>query len=77
MTTLSLRRLWTIYKRILAEDGLGGLDFVFAQHAFYAGARSTLKVLDYLLEHNDDDDAVCELIRRHGRQIRAIQGSRP
>lgn len=76
MTTLSLRRLWTMYKRVLAEDAFGRLDLVFAQAAFYAGARSTLKVLDYLLEHGDDE-AVCKLIRRHGRQIRTIQGLRP
>jgi hypothetical protein len=40
MTTLSLRRLWTIYKRILAEEGLGRRDLIFAQAAFYAGARA-------------------------------------
>jgi hypothetical protein len=54
MTAPSLRRLWTMYKRVLAEDGFGKRDLVFAQAAFYAGARSTLTVLNYVLEHGDE-----------------------
>ena len=41
----SLRRLWTMYKRLLVEDGFGRRDLIFAQGAFYAGARGVLKVL--------------------------------
>jgi hypothetical protein len=76
MTTLSLRRLWTMYKRVLAEDGFSRRELVFAQAAFYAGARSTLKVLGYLLEW-DDEDELHRTIERHARQIKAIQGLRP
>jgi hypothetical protein len=39
VTTLSLRRLWTIYKKILAADGAGRRDLILAQGAFYGGAR--------------------------------------
>jgi hypothetical protein len=46
------------------------------QAAFYAGARSTFKVLDYLLER-DDDEEVHKTIRRQARLIKAIQGLRP
>jgi hypothetical protein len=73
VATLSLRRLWTIYKRVLAADGFGKRDLVFAQAAFYAGARSTLKVLNHLLEHGDDEE-LHRTIQRQGRQIRALQG---
>jgi hypothetical protein len=45
MTALSLRRLWTMYKKLLIEDRLSRGDQVLAQASFYAGARSTLKVL--------------------------------
>jgi hypothetical protein len=49
MVSLSLRRLWTIYKKILVDDGMGRRDLILAQHSFYSGARSVLKVLDFLL----------------------------
>jgi hypothetical protein len=65
-----------MYKRVLAEDGLSKRELVFAQAAFYAGARSTLKVLGYLLEW-DDEDELHRTIERHARQIKAIQGLRP
>jgi hypothetical protein len=32
-------------KKIQAEDGFGKHDLLFAQAAFFAGARSTLKAL--------------------------------
>jgi hypothetical protein len=76
VTALSLRRLWTMYKRLLADDGLGKRDLIFAQAAFYAGARSTLKVLNHLLEHGQDDE-LRRTIQRQGRQIKALQGLRP
>jgi len=56
MTALSLRRLWTMYKRVLGQGGVGKRDLRFTQGAFYAGARSTLKVLDYMLEHGNDNE---------------------
>jgi hypothetical protein len=76
MAALSLRRLWTMYKKLLLEDGLGRRDQVLAQAAFYSGARAVLKVLAYLLEHGEDDE-LRRTIERHGRQIRALQGLRP
>jgi hypothetical protein len=76
VTTLSLRRFWTMYKRLLAADDLGKRDLIFAQPAFYAGARATLKVLNHLLEHGEDDE-LRRTIQRHARQIEALQGMRP
>lgn len=63
------------YKKILFEDGLNRREQVLAQASFYAGARSTLKVLAHLLEHGDDE-ALHRTIQGHGRQIRALQGLR-
>ena len=56
--TLSLRRLWTMYKRIAIASGVGvsKRDLALAHGAFYAGARGTLKVLAHLLEHGEDDE---------------------
>ena len=60
MTKLSIRRMWTIYADIMFRDNTiassrGGRAFsrTLAHGAFYAGARSTLKVLAYMLEHGD------------------------
>jgi hypothetical protein len=75
MTALSLRRLWAMYKRLLAEDGFGKRDLVLAHAAFYAGARSTLKVLNHLLEQGDDEK-LHPVIQHHGRQIKTLQGLR-
>jgi len=40
MTPLSLRRLWTIYKKILANDGMSKRDLALSQLAFHSGARA-------------------------------------
>jgi hypothetical protein len=72
----SLRRLWTMYKKLLVEDGLGRRDQVLAQSAFYAGARGVLKVLNHLLEHGEDEE-LRRTIQRHARQIKALQRLRP
>jgi hypothetical protein len=74
--TPSLRRMWTIYKKILVEDGASRRDQVLAQGAFYSGARCVFKVLDYLVE-NGDVDELQRVIRRHGRTIRVLQGEQP
>ena len=76
MTAPSLRRLWTIYKKLLVEDGMSRRDQVLAQGAFYASARSTFKVLDYLLEPGDEEE-VLKTIQRQARLIKALQGLRP
>ena len=73
---LSLRRLWTIYKKILANDGMSKRDLALSQLAFYSGARGVLKVLAYMLEQGEDDE-LRRVIERQGRQINRIQGRRP
>jgi hypothetical protein len=50
-TTLSLRRLWTIYKRNPVAHGTGGKrDLTLWHLAFYSGARGVLTVLAHLIE---------------------------
>jgi alkylated DNA nucleotide flippase Atl1 len=74
-STLSLRRMWTMYKKLLIEDGMSRRQ-VLAQGAFYSGARCVLKVLDHLVEDGDVDE-LQRVIRRHGRTIRVLQGKTP
>jgi len=64
-----------MYKKLLIEDRLSRRDQVLAQASFYAGARSTLKVLARLLEHGEDEE-LRRIIERQGRQIKALQGLR-
>jgi hypothetical protein len=78
MTTLSLRRLWTLYKRTaLRREGPLKRDpeQALVQNAFYCGARGVLQVLAYLLEHGDYEE-LHRTIERQGRQIRAIRAER-
>ena len=75
MATLSLRRLWTIYKRTAVRRDLSKRDLASIQLAFYGGARGVLKVLTYLIEHGDYEE-LHETIKRHGRQIEKIRGRR-
>jgi alkylated DNA nucleotide flippase Atl1 len=75
-TTPSLRRMWTIYKKLLVEDRMSRRDQALAQAAFYSGARCVLKVLGHLLEDGDVDE-LHRVIRRHGRTIRVLQGMTP
>jgi hypothetical protein len=74
-TTLSLRRLWTIYKRTAITRGLSRRELASTQLAFYTGARGVLKVMAYLIEHGDYE-GLHETIKRHGRQIERMR-SRP
>jgi hypothetical protein len=75
-TTLSLRRLWTIYKRTSVVTGTGGKrDVAITQLAFYSGARGVLKVLAYLLEQGELAE-LHQTIRHQGRQIEKIRGRR-
>jgi hypothetical protein len=76
MATLSLRRLWLIYKRTALKSGLSHRDRVSTQLAFCSGARGVLKVLAYLMDHGDYEE-LHETIRRYGRQIERIQARRP
>ena len=77
MAALSLRRIWSMYKRLLIDGGDGGKhDLAIAHAAFYAGARGTLKVLAHLLEHGEDEE-LRRTLEHHGRQLRALQGLRP
>jgi hypothetical protein len=75
-STPSLRRMWTMYKRILVEDGASRRDQILAQGAFYSGARCVLKVLDHLAERGEVEE-LQRVIRRHGRTIRVLQGEQP
>lgn len=75
-TTLSLRRLWTIYKRTAVTRRLSKRNLVSIQLAFYSGARGVLKVLAYLIEHGDYGE-LHETIKRHGRQIERMRSWRP
>ena len=74
--TPSLRRMWTLYKSLLVEDGFGRHDQILAQAAFYSGARCVLKVLDHLVQGGQVDE-LQRVIRRHGRTIRRLQGQAP
>jgi hypothetical protein len=77
-TKLSLRALWTIYKRTAIAQGIGSSrrDRTLANAAFYSGARGVLRVLGYMLEHGEQETAL-GTIRRFGRQSEVIQGKRP
>ena len=83
MAKLSIRRNWTMYADIMLEDNTiasskGGRIFcrTLAHGAFYAGARSTLQVLAYMLEQGDIDQ-LHRTIAQQGRQIRVIAGLAP
>jgi hypothetical protein len=75
-TTLSLRRLWMIYKRTAVTRGWSNREMASIQLAFYSGARGVLKVLAYLIEHGDYEE-LQETIKRHGRQIERLRSRRP
>ena len=75
-TTLSLRRLWTIYKRTAITRGSSKREMASIQLAFYSGARGILKALTYLIEHGDYEE-LHETIKRQGRQIERIRSRRP
>jgi hypothetical protein len=74
MTTLSLRRLWTIYKRTAVAQRFGNSmrDLALSHVAFYSGARRAAGTRS-LLEHGETELAL-RTIRRLGRQIKAHQG---
>lgn len=63
MATLSIRRMWTMYANIMFQDDTiavskTGRAFsrTVARAAFYAGARSTLKVLAFMLERGEIEE---------------------
>jgi len=76
----TIRRMWTFYKHVVLQNGLGitrrNEVQVLAQNAFYLGAQTTLQALATLLEHGDVDP-VHRVIEHHGLHIKAIQGLRP
>ena len=78
MTALSLRRLWTIYKRTAIAQGIGAgkRDLQLSQVAFYAGARGVLKVLDHMIAEGGYE-GLQKVIERQGRLLKRIQGRRP
>jgi hypothetical protein len=72
MATLSLRRLWIIYKRTTLKSGSSQRERLNTQLAFYTGALGVLKVLSYLMERGDYEE-LHTTIRREGRLIDRIQ----
>ena len=74
-STPSLRRMWTMYKKIMIEDGMSRRDQIVTQGAFYCGARCVMKVLDHLIEGGEVEE-LQRVIRRHGRTIRVITGQK-
>jgi hypothetical protein len=75
MATLSLRRLWIIYKRTALKRSSSPRERINAQLAFYSGARGVLKVLAYLIEHGEYEE-LHATIKGQGRQIEKIQSRR-
>ena len=75
MATLSLRRLWSIYKRTAVDPGESKRTLARTQLAFYSGARGVLRVLAHLIEQGEYEE-LHETIRRHGRLIESVQGRR-
>ena len=79
MSTLSIRRYWTMYKDTVLREGLGRTRRdrvqVLAQNAFYSGAHSVLKVLAFMLEKGDIEELHSN-IEREGRKIKVLQGPR-
>jgi hypothetical protein len=74
--TLSLRRLWTLYKRTSMVVGTGSKrEVAITQLAFYSGARGVLKVLAYLIERGDYEE-LHATIRREARRIEKLQSRR-
>jgi hypothetical protein len=47
--------MWTMYKKLLVEDGMSRRDQVLAQAAF-SPPRGVLKVLGYLVEEGDVEE---------------------
>jgi hypothetical protein len=72
--TLSVRRLWTSYKKLalVRRVGHSDLEILLMNTAFYAGARGVLKVLADLIERGEIDE-LHSIIRHHGRQIARIE----
>jgi hypothetical protein len=69
---LPLRRLWVIYKGLIAPYFPSPHERVLAQHSFYAGAEATIKVFEKMLQ-DCDYEGLHKTIRRHARRIEAIQ----
>ena len=75
-TSLSLRQLWVIYKRMAIALGADPRDLAISQAAFYNGARGVLKVLSDMVDYGDYQE-LHDTITRHGRQIRKIEARPP
>jgi hypothetical protein len=55
-STPSLRRMWVMFKQLLAEEDLDRRELIPAQTAFHTGARGTLRIMGHLLERGDYDE---------------------
>jgi hypothetical protein len=75
--TLSLRRLWKVYKQAMIDAGHRDPGYLaVARDAFYSGARGVLMVLDHLAQHGEMEE-LHDAIGRAGRQITVIRKSKP
>ena len=76
-TKLSLRQLWTLYKRTAVAQGFGSskCELGLCRLAFYSGAHGVLAVLVHMIEHGDSDEAL-RTIAKFGRHLKRMQGRR-
>lgn len=72
----SIRKIWTMYKRILIEGGFGPRDLALARESFYAGARGVFHALAFHAER-DRLDEVNRVIARQGRQNKSLMRLAP
>jgi hypothetical protein len=71
--TLSLRRMWKVYKQAMIDAGnVDRRDQALAQDAFYGGARGVLMILDYLAQSGEIEE-LHDTVSRFGRQITRIR----
>lgn len=70
--TLSLRRLWKVYKQTMVDAGTADRRQVaLARDAFYSGAQGVLMVLDHLAQHGRIEEMHDTL---RGGEARSFQG---
>lgn len=72
-STPSLRKLWAIYKAILAEGGATRRDQIIARGAFHSGAWGILQSLNHLLKSGEVEEPE-PVVARHARTIEFVRG---
>ena len=72
-----IRRMWTIYKSILAKSGAyRRRDLVVAQEAFYAGARSVYEIISCMIEDGEWEE-LKHVVERQVAQSKALRSVKP